>query len=356
MAATYQIDRSFDWNYEHGPVFDGPMPNVPETPTKKFFGLEVNSRLGIPAGLLLNANWIDFYARAGFDILTYKTVHSALRPCYDLPNWVFVDRDDQVDPQRLNEAQHRLTATPPDYTKITSSVSFGMPSKAPTDWMPDVERARKALGAGQVLIVSVVASPAPGSPVSEMIADFGALAAMAREAGAQIVEANLSCPNVCTAEGDIFLDAELSGAIATAMRKGAGDLPVLLKLGHFSNSETILQVLRAINGQASGVVMVNGISRRVIEADGSSVFGEGREISGILGRGIHQFSLDNVKTAVDAIATEKLDLGVVAVGGVSTVEDAAHYFDAGAKAVMLGSAPMFDPTLAARFKRAHPDW
>jgi dihydroorotate dehydrogenase (NAD+) catalytic subunit len=356
MVNTYKVDRTFDWNYQNGPVYEGPFPAVPETPQKDFLGVPVNSRLGIAAGLLLNANWTEMYGRLGFDILTYKTVRSRYRACQDLPNWVFVDRDDQIDPRRLDEAQKLLELQPQDYRKTTSSVSFGMPSKAPEDWMPDVARARQALGPGQALIVSVVASPQPDSDVSEMIADFGDLAAMAREAGAQIVEANLSCPNVCTAEGDIFLDADLSGKIAAAMHKGADGLPVLLKLGHFADNDKISQVLQAVDGKAAGVVMVNGISRRVVDADGEAAFGAGREMSGILGRGIHTFSLDNVKTALDIISADKLSLKVVAVGGVSTIDDAAQYFDAGAAAVMMGSAPMFDPTLAVSFKSSRPDW
>ncbi len=353
---TYRIDRSYDWNYDNGPVFDGPFPDLPATPQKDFLGLKVNSRLGIAAGLLLNSRWIEVYGRLGFDILTYKTVRNRYRKCYGLPNWVTIEQDDQIDPGRLDEAQRARTGPPPDLRAVTSSVSFGMPSKAPEEWMPDVARARAALRPGQVLIVSVVASPEPGGDVSQMIGEFGELAAMAREAGAQVVEGNLSCPNVCTAEGDIFLDAALSGKIAEAMHKGADGLPVLLKLGHFADSATIAQVLRAVDGKASGVVMVNGISRRVVDGDGLPVFGEGRELSGILGHGIHGFSLDNVKTAVDIVSSDKLSLDIIAVGGVSGVEDAAHYFDAGAAAVMMGSAPMFDPALAVTLKQARPDW
>jgi len=356
MLKTYNIDRTYDWNYQNGPLYDGPFPQVPATPQKDFLGVPVNARLGIAAGLLLNSNWTEMYGRMGFDILTYKTVRSQYRACQDLPNWVFVDRDDQIDPGRLDEAQKLSLRQPEDYTKATSSVSFGMPSKAPEEWMPDVARARAALAPGQALIVSVVASPQPGSQVSEMIADFGNLAAMAREAGAQIVEANLSCPNVCTAEGDIFLDADLSGQIAAAMHKGAGGLPVLLKLGHFADNDTIAQVLRAVDGKAAGVVMVNGISRRVLDANGQAAFGEGRELSGILGRGIHSFSLENVRTALDIVSKDGLSLKVVAVGGVSSIDDAEPYFDAGAAAVMMGSAPMFDPTLAVSFKENRPDW
>ena len=356
MLTTYRIDETYDWNFRHGPSYDGPFPTVPETPRKDFLGIPVNARLGIAAGLLLNSRWIETYARLGFDILTYKTVRSVQRECYGLPNWVFIDRDDQVDPHKLDEVQRSRQDFRGDFTAATSSVSFGMPSKAPDQWMPDVTRAREVLRPGQALIVSVVASPQPGSDVSHMIADFGLLTAMAREAGAQAVEANLSCPNVCTAEGDIFLDADLSGKIARAMQDNAGGLPVLLKLGHFADEAKLAGVLQAVEGSATGVVMVNGISRRVVGTDASPVFGEGREMSGILGRGIHAFSLDNVKAAMAIIAKDKLSLKVIAVGGVSTVADAADYFDTGAIAVMMGSAPSFDPTLAVRFKQEHPEW
>ncbi len=356
MINTYDTNRSFDWNYENGPVYQGPFPDVPKTPAKDFLGLTVNSRLGIAAGLLLNSNWIEMYGRMGFDILTYKTVRSEYRKCQDMPNWLFINHDNQIDPSKLDEKQQLAAQQPADYRTMTGSVSFGMPSKAPDTWMPDVARARKALNPGQVLIVSIAASPKPDSDVQEMIADYGNLAAMAREAGAHIVEANLSCPNVCTAEGDIFLDADLSGKIAAAMKKGAGGIPVLLKLGHFADRDAIAHLLRAVSGKATGVVLVNGISRQVVDAQGAAAFGPDRVMSGISGRGIHAFSLENVETAIEVVAREKLDLEIVAVGGVSTKEDAASYFDAGAAAVMMGSAPMFDPTLAAGFKRAHPEW
>jgi len=356
MVMTYHLERTYDWNYQNGPVYDGPFPEIPTTPLKDFLGLPVNSRLGIPAGLLLNSRWVKVYGRLGFDILTYKTVRNEYRECYALPNWIFIGRNDQIDPGKLAEAQQISPQTPKDYLAATSSVSFGMPSKDPKDWMPDVGRARQALLPGQVLIVSVVASPQPGSDISDMVTEFGDLAAMAREAGAQVVEANLSCPNVCTAEGDIYLDAALSGEIAGAMHKGAKGIPILLKLGHFAETDKMTQVLQAVDGKATGVVMVNGISRRVVNLDGSAAFGEGREMSGILGHGIHAFSLDNVKTAIDIITRNKLSLKVIAVGGVSAVDDAASYFDAGAVAVMMGSAPMFDPTLAVNFKHQHPHW
>lgn len=356
---SYRTDRSYAWNYAHGPQWEGALPVVPATPGKRFLGLEVASRLGISAGLLLNARWIDFYARCGFDILTYKTVRSRRRACHPLPNWLFVDAAEAQDLPPAQGAVHAAACPGPGaggFADWTSTVSFGMPSRAPAEWMADVALARSALAPRQVLVVSVVASPVAGDTADAIVADFGHLAAMAREAGAQVVEANLSCPNVKSAEGDLFLDAALSGRIAHALRQGAGTLPVLLKIGHVPDEPRLAALLRAVAGQASGLVIVNGVSRPVLGADGEPAFGAGRRQAGILGRGVHRIGVHDVARARALIHREGLDLEIVGVGGVAQADDAARYFEAGACAVLMGSAPMFEPALAARLKAAHPEW
>ncbi len=351
---TYRVDRSYEWNYAHGPAWDGPLPRIHATPLKRFLGMPVRSRLGVAAGLLLNSRWVELYARLGYDIVTYKTVRSRARRCHPMPNWVTVDA-----PEPLGRGETwcvtkaRRDADP---AAVTASVSFGMPSKDPDVWMPDVARARRALKAGQVLVVSVVASPGAGDGERAMVDDFANLAAMAREAGAQAVEANLSCPNVCTAEGDLYLDAPLSGRIARAMRAAAGAVPVLLKVGHVPDRRRLGALLRAVAGEAAGVVLVNGVSRRLERPDGTPAYGKGRETAGILGRAIHAPAVVCVASAADIVNKARLDLELIAVGGVASADDAADFFAAGAHAVMMGSAPMYDPLLAARIKRAHPEW
>ena len=354
---TYRTDRSYEWNYEQGPQWQGALPRVPATPRKTFFGLEVASRIGISAGLLLNAQWIGFYARCGFDILTYKTVRSRRRDCHPMPNWLFIDPADAAHVGEAGRAVHaRTRPAGSDPREWTSTVSYGMPSRDPGVWMADVAHARTLLADGQALIVSVVASPDASWSRDDIVRDFGSLAAMAREAGAQLVEANLSCPNVRSSEGDLFLDAEMSGRIAAALRTGAGPLPVLLKIGHVPDDERLQALVHAVAGHASGLVIVNGVSRPVIDADGAAAFGEGRRQAGILGRGIHAIGVSDVIRALTLIRRERFDLQVAGVGGIASADDAAAYFEAGACAVLLGSAPMYDPTLAARMKALHPEW
>ncbi|MDP6342329.1 MAG: hypothetical protein QF578_17960 [Alphaproteobacteria bacterium] len=348
---TYRIDRSYEWNYRHGPAFAGPYPRPPRTPAKEFLGLPVNARLGISAGLLLNANWIDTYARLGFDILTYKTVRSAYRACHPMPNWLYLqDRD--VDGQRAHRKQDRGPRT----GSAANTVSFGMPSQPPEVWMADVGRARKALRKNQVLVVSVVGSPGAKAKAGELAEEFGALTAMAKESGAQVVEANFSCPNVATAEGDIYLDAALSGRVAKAMRAAAGTTPLLLKVGHLHEQRRLSRFLRAVAPHVDGVVLVNGITRRVLGTGRRPGFDKARPVAGILGKAIHHEAVACVERAVNTVQRDGLDLRVIGVGGVGSAAEAGHFFDVGAYAVMMGSAPMWDPLLAQRLKRAHPEW
>ncbi len=354
IRGTYREDRSYDWNYDHGPVFETPWPSVPRTRPRQFLGFKVNSRLGIAAGLLLNSRWIDTYARLGFDILTYKTVRSVKRKCYPKPNWLYIP--ESIGLERSKRGVQAVASRKPGETSVTSTVSFGMPSKSPEVWMADVARARSCLATGQVLIVSVVATPSPGQGAAELVADFARLAAMAREAGAHVVEANLSCPNVCTAEGDIYQDAELSGQVARAMRAASHDVPVLLKVGYLARSRQLESLLRSVSGHVNGVVLVNGLARPIYTTKGGAAFGKGREVAGILGRGIHEMCVSSVTQAVAIRDRLSLDLEILGVGGVASEAEAARYLDAGAAAAMMGSAPMYDPLLAVRLKSARSDW
>ena len=355
MHQTYDITRSYQENYETGPQFpSSPSPSSPSPSsqaTKNFLGLPVHSRTGIAAGLLLNSKWILGYAQRGFDILTYKTVRSSHRPCYPTPNWVFVEDDGQTD-----GPVHVTTAPSADPTQISSAVCFGMPSMSPDVWREDVARAKAGLAQGQILIVSVVATPLEGWGREQVADDFAQCAQWAAEAGADIVEANFSCPNVCTPEGTIYQDIELSRFIAAATRAAMGGKPLLLKVGHFPHADQLRRFLRELNGVINGVTLVNGVSRPVLHRDGRPAFGEKYVTAGVLGRAIHEPSLQNIRIANACIREEKLDLAIAAVGGVSQPDDFADFFNAGADAVMLGSSPMYLPDLAAQTKAEHPDW
>ncbi len=355
MPNSYRRDRSYLWNYKNGPQLPDEAPSVPETPRKDFFGFSVASRFGIAAGILLNSRWVERYARWGFDLLTYKSVRSAARPCYPLPNWVYVD----LPPEGLGAADADVplvvsARAPRDPLRTTSSVCFGMPSMPPEEWARDVGRAKAALGAGQVLIVSVVGTPGDGG-FDALVADYVDCARRAAAAGADIVEANYSCPNVCSAEGSIYQSAESSGLLTLALRDALPSTPLLIKAGHFADPKRLEAFYRAVDGAADGVVIVNGVARRVHTADGLPAF-PGHERAGIIGCGVGEPALDNVRGAVECSRRLGLNVQTLAVGGVLRAEDAGPFFAAGAAAVFVGGGAALRPELAVELKTTRPDW
>lgn len=350
MTQTYDIQQTYQYNYDRGPAFAAKPKAAPAGPMKTFLGLEVRSRLGISAGLLLNSKWLLGYAQRGFDILTYKTVRTSYRACYEPPNWVFVEADEG------EGAVYATNRLPEDPARVSSAVCFGMPSMAPQTWREDVQRAKAALPAGKVLIVSVVATPDENAKPRAVAEDFAQCAAWAAEAGADVIEANFSCPNVCSKEGSIYTDAQLSRTIATAIRKSIGTKPLLIKAGQFGTTAKLKGFLKFVNGIADGITLVNAVSRPVLHPNGRPVFGDLFVKAGVLGRGIHKCCVESVKRAAEIIRTDNLKLTLVAVGGVSSDEDVQGFFDAGAAAVLMGSSPMYMPDIAAELKTRHPDW
>lgn len=355
---TYRRDRSYLWNYRHGPSYRGPFPRVPSTPSKELLGFKVNSRLGISAGILLNSRWIECYSRLGFDVLTYKTVRSAYRPCYPLPNWVYVSLPKRV--ASLEDGDPKLCTArrrPARAQDVTSAVCFGMPCMAPEVWRADVRKARKRLRPGQILIVSVVGTPRPGGGPEALAEDFARSARWASEAGAHVVEANFSCPNVTSAEGSVDRDCGFSRELAGLLRDALRSTPYLIKAGHFESRSDLRSFQKAVAGLADGIVIVNGVSRRVVGPDGKPAF-PGHERVGILGRAIHAPALKNVKNAVAGSCRMPAGkrLLTLAVGGVLSQEDPRGFFEAGAAAVLMGGGAALDPLLAIRVKKAHPEW
>ncbi|MBI3684684.1 MAG: dihydroorotate dehydrogenase [Acidobacteria bacterium] len=296
LPQTYDIRRTYDWNYEHAPAHP-PVLEVPPCPGRwDFCGLvAVNSPLGVPAGPLLNSRWILHYAALGYDVLTYKTVRSSRRDSYDLPNLLPVETG-------------ALTGEGGTVTEAESSnswaISFGMPSRDPHVWRDDIGRARKGLRQGQVLVVSVVASPQPGWTMEQVAEDFAICARWAAESGAQAVEANLSCPNVCTQEADLYLSAEASGLIAATVRQAIGRVPLALKVGLFARRELAEAVVAAISPYADALSTTNSITATVRPRDGSGLlFGGLRR--GVGGAAITTRCLEETRMLGEAIRASR---------------------------------------------------
>jgi dihydroorotate dehydrogenase len=74
----------------------------------------------------------------------------------------------------------------------------------------------------------------------------------------------------------------------------------------------------------------------------------------MMGAAVFDVAMRCVRTAVDIVRQDDLDLHVLAVGGVTSAERIRAFFDAGAYAVLAASACAWDPYLAIRAKRLFP--
>ncbi len=351
-APLYRFDWSFEQNAAAGPSFTGPYADVPKTPIEDFLGYRVASRFGIAASLVLNERWFELYSRLGFDLLTYKTIRSRERRAHPSPNWLYLNETSVL--ANADAPIETLGDIPVAPVAATAAGSIGMPSSAPEFWRRDIRNCRARLRAGQVLIVSVVGTADAGSSETDFIADFGALTAEARDAGAQVVELNFSCPNVGQRESQVYLDADMAGKIARAARNAAGSLPLLVKVGPIEQHEQMSGLLQGLSGVVDGVVMINAPRRMIVDKSGAPAFGADRPYAGMMGGATFDVAMKCVRSAVKIVQHDQLNLRVLAVGGVNTPEHISAFFDAGAYAVLAASACAWDPYLAIRAKHADP--
>lgn len=347
--STYDTAKSYDWNYQFGPVFAESIPARPASEASiDFLGFPLRSRLGVAAGPLLNSRWTNLYFQLGWDVLVYKTVRSISRLCHPVPNCVFVDPGRQLAVSDSG-GELRVAGEPDSIASLSITNSFGVPSRDADCWQADFAAAQAGAGEGQLLICSINGTPGAGG--RELADDFAFTAAMARDAGAKIIEANFSCPNVGKSkEGQIYADPEAAAEIARRIRLAVGpNFPVLIKMGSLPE-EKLLEVVRGVAPHVSGFAGINTVPMQVRDAAGEQALpGEGRLVSGICGACIRDTAQAWTESMVRIRAQLGADFALVGVGGLMTESDFDARLTAGADVAMSATSAMWDPLLASRF-------
>jgi dihydroorotate dehydrogenase (NAD+) catalytic subunit len=344
-APIYDIQKSYAENLMQGPSFSGVIPERmknPESEWLDFLGYKVASPLGVPAGPLLNSQWTYLASQLGFDVVTYKTIRSQAYTGYPLPNVIYVEQCSQ-------NPQIAFKSNPPqEVSQISITNSFGMPSMSEAYLQEDIAKARNQLSKGQVLIVSVVGTAGFSSGIPE---DFVRAALIAKEAGAQVIEANFSCPNISTKEGSLYCDPESSFLTASLLAKAISPLPLLIKVGRYSNSELLKKVLIGLaRANVRAVCGINSVSMKVLNEQRESALGKKRETSGVCGNLIRSHALEFVQEASRIINEESLNLELIGCGGIMDPSHFDQFLEAGAKIAMTATGMMWDPYLAVKWQ------
>ena len=341
----YDPERSYEANYHQGPFGAFALPvSLPHTaPQHTFLGFPVDLPLGIPAGPLVNANFVRAALDHGFSIPVYKTVRTHAYASHAWPNVLPVRHMGDIP---HNSAALLAGGTYDEPLSITNS--FGVPSFAPDIWQPDMAAAAAYARPGQVVVGSFQGTKSENASVDAYISDFILGARLVKETGVPIVEVNLSCPNEGTAALLCF-DILRAQRIVDAIKTELGATPLVIKIAYFADHATLTEFVRAVGPTVDAISAINTISAEVVDAHGQQALpGEGRLRSGVCGAGIRWAGLE--MTARLAALRAQLDMHyeIIGVGGLNTPADYTAYREAGAHAVMSATGAMWNPALASQ--------
>lgn len=340
---AYRLDRSYAWNYTRGPSLPRRRPGkIPPGPGGRLFDYTLNSSLGIASGILLNSKWVDAYAHLGFDVLSYATVRSVARPAHPLPNYLFVENQDQTAIARSAVAaiEARMLA-----------VSTGLPSMEPDVWRKDVRRAKDRLRRGQILIVSVVGTPVADGDVEALALDYARCATWAALAGADVIELHLVCPAREPEDGRMaYEDLRTALHVVDRVRAAVGR-PLVVRLGPFRSPRTLHETLTKLAPWVHGFVLVDGIPRRVLDDDGEPAFtSRDREVARVVGPDTYAASTRHVEEAIAWRKAGEWHRAILAQGGISSIDRARLSLREGADVALVDTAALVDPLFAIRFR------
>lgn len=347
----YNTQLTYDQNYDQGPTglksLQKPLFKK-SGPTYQFLGFPVNLPFGIPAGPLLNSLFIKSAFDFGFDVVCYKTQRSTVFPCNEYPNILFVDIKGNLTIKKASKpllGQKKTLLRKEEYS-ITNS--FGNPSRGPTVWQKDMKKAVAYAKPGQVLIASVVGTVKKGFNQNDYYNDFSFTAQLAKATGANIIEINLSCPNVAN-EGVICYTPQAVYAICQKTREKVGRTKLLAKIGYFGkDQENLLEtVLKNMAPFIDGISAINTIPAQIVDKNGKQALpGPNRLKSGVCGKAIKWAGLDMVKRLAKLRKKLKANFAIIGVGGAMTPKDYFEYRKAGADLVQSATGAMWNPYLA----------
>ena len=346
----YDPLKSYEENYDKGPFggfADGKVFKQTGKPGYEYHGHKVYLPFGIPAGPLLNSNYIKAAFEKGFDICVYKTVRSDFYPSHPFPNILSVHTNGDLTLEKLEKP---LLADTHYEEPIAITNSFNVPSKTVEVWQTDMKKALGYAGKGQILVGSFMGTVRPNQTKQEFIDDWAVTAKFVLETGVSVVEADLSCPNN-GAEGLVCYDIETTGQICKGIRKVIGKVPFILKVGYYREDSKLQELAQIAHEYGNGICAINTLQGIIVDKDGNQALpGKTRATAGVCGEPIKWAGLDMVKRLKEIRKKHNYSFSIEGTGGVTKPEDYFAYKNAGADMVFSATGAMWNPSLAEEIK------
>jgi dihydroorotate dehydrogenase (NAD+) catalytic subunit len=353
-ALFYDPARTFEDNYKNGPfnMDQKDYRNDKANAKFRFLGFPVQSPFGIAAGSLPTSRHTNAAFRLGYDVVVYKTQRSGEFPSNAFPNVLPLDVQGDITVERLKKPFVVREDYPEDLKELSITNSFGVPSYGPDVWSGDLANALQGVGAGQLLIMSVVGTIREGATAAEYYNDFAVAAREAKDAGAQVIEINLSCPNVAS-EGVICYSIDAVHEICKLTKDAIGDTPLIIKVGYYApeQQELLESIVDKVSPYIAAISSINTLAGEIVNKDGTQALpGNGRLRSGICGAGITWAGLDMVKRLNTLRLKKGYTYEIIGVGGVMSPTEFNEYREAGADLVQSVTGAMWNQYLARDIK------
>ncbi len=172
--------------------------------------------------------------------------------------------------------------------------------------------------------------------------EFRILAEKVSAAGVDLIEANISCPNVKHGGLAWGTQPEMAAEATRAVKSGAS-VPVLVKLS--PNVTDITEIARAVaDAGADGLSLINTLLGMRIDVQTRRPILR-NNMGGLSGPAVLPVAVRMVWQVANAVK-----IPILGMGGVQSGEDAAELMLAGAAAVAVGTANFTDPMAAVRVR------
>ena len=156
------------------------------------------------------------------------------------------------------------------------------------------------------------------------------------ESNADILEINISCPNVKAGGITFGTDPKMAEEITKAVKSVAGKKPVFMKLS--PNVTDITEIAKAVEaGGADGISLINTLMGMKIDIR-RRTFALANRTGGLSGPAIKPVAVRMVFQVAHAVK-----LPLIGMGGIACADDAIEFLMAGATAISVGTANFRNP-------------
>ena len=166
-------------------------------------------------------------------------------------------------------------------------------------------------------------------------------AVLLNESSVDMIELNISCPNVKEGGMAFGMDAGTAASLTAAVKRVCTNKPLIVKLS--PNAPSIFTVaLACVRAGADALSLVNTIKAMSIDtANRKPVFDN--VTAGLSGPAIKPIALRFVWELYECLKDENMKTPIIGMGGISDTNDAIEFLMAGSSAIQVGTASFIDP-------------